>query len=46
VDEIAVRLDVTSKAAESMLARARHAFREGFQALLVARRPPLSAEGD
>jgi RNA polymerase sigma-70 factor (ECF subfamily) len=46
VNEIAVRLDVTSKAAESMLARARHAFREGFQALLVARRPSLPAEGE
>ena len=46
VEEIAVRLDVTSKAAESMLARARRAFREGFEALLVARKPELSAEGE
>lgn len=41
VDEIAARLGVTSKAAESMLARARHAFREGFDTLVHARRRSL-----
>jgi RNA polymerase sigma-70 factor (ECF subfamily) len=33
VDEIAARLELTSKAAESMLTRAREAFREGFATL-------------
>jgi RNA polymerase sigma factor (sigma-70 family) len=42
VAEIATRLGVTSKAAESMLARARNAFREGFEALMLRRRDALS----
>jgi RNA polymerase sigma-70 factor (ECF subfamily) len=33
VDEIAARLELTAKAAESMLTRAREAFREGFATL-------------
>ena len=37
VKDIALRLDLTSKAAESMLTRARDAFREGFSVLTHAR---------
>jgi RNA polymerase sigma-70 factor (ECF subfamily) len=37
VNEIATRLELTSKAAESMLTRAREAFREGFSILARSR---------
>jgi RNA polymerase sigma-70 factor (ECF subfamily) len=37
VNEIAGRLELTSKAAESILSRAREAFREGFA--ILTRRP-------
>jgi len=37
VNEIAARLELTSKAAESMLTRAREAFREGFSILARGR---------
>jgi RNA polymerase sigma-70 factor (ECF subfamily) len=42
VAEIAMRLGVTSKAAESLLARARNAFRDGFEALMLRRREVFS----
>jgi RNA polymerase sigma-70 factor (ECF subfamily) len=43
VAEIAGRLGLTSKAAESMLARARNAFRDGFEALMLRHRETLSS---
>jgi RNA polymerase sigma-70 factor (ECF subfamily) len=42
VAEIAGRLGVTTKAAESMLARARNAFRDGFEALMLRHPETLS----
>jgi RNA polymerase sigma-70 factor (ECF subfamily) len=42
VAEIATRLGVSSKAAESLLARARNAFREGFEALMLRHREAFS----
>lgn len=45
VQEIAVRLGVGTKAAESLLARARRAFREGYQALGPGRPPFAPSEG-
>jgi RNA polymerase sigma-70 factor (ECF subfamily) len=47
VAEIATRLGVTAKAAESLLARARSAFREGFEALMLRRREaPMSPRSE
>jgi hypothetical protein len=43
VREIGERLGLGPKAAESMLARARGAFREGFAALTGGWPPPLAA---
>jgi RNA polymerase sigma-70 factor (ECF subfamily) len=45
VKEIAQRLHLTPKAAESMLTRARNAFREGFSALTGAGLNPGSSAG-
>ena len=45
VAEIAGRLGISSKAAESRLARARTAFRSGFEALTARRREPVSPTG-
>jgi RNA polymerase sigma-70 factor (ECF subfamily) len=43
VSEIGARLGIGAKAAESLLARAREAFREGFAALTGGWPPPLAA---
>jgi RNA polymerase sigma-70 factor (ECF subfamily) len=47
VDEIGRRLGLGYKAAESLLTRARHAFREGFllASQQLQRQPPISAPG-
>jgi RNA polymerase sigma-70 factor (ECF subfamily) len=43
VKEIAARLELSPKAAESLLTRAREAFREGFTSLLAGRSRPLES---
>jgi len=45
VQEIGLRLGVGTKAAESLLTRARRAFREAFHTLVAARQDPDMSEG-
>ncbi len=45
VNEIAARLSVSTKAAESLLTRARQTFRDGFAGLMAAPARPAESEG-